>query len=69
MCFDIRKYLSTIRYDLIVFASLYLQDKNPGVMYIVCYAVIIKNITYIPWNIIHVSLLYKCVYINKGVLI
>ena len=36
---------------------------------IICYAVLIKNNTYIPWNVLHWSLLYICVGIIKDVLI
>ena len=71
MCFDIRKYLSTKKLWPNSGYYLYFVEKYPGVMNIVCYAVIIKKITYIPWNVTYLSLLYiyMCVCINKCVLI
>ena len=50
---------------------IYLLDKSHGVINMVCYAVTINYVRYIPWNVIHVSLLYIYIYvgINKCVLI
>ena len=61
MCFHTKNYLSTTRYDLSMFTR-YIYQKNHIFMNIVCYAVIIQKITYIPWNIIHLPFLYICSY-------
>ena len=63
MCFDTRNYLSTIRYNLLVFSIGIFTRESQSFMNIVCYAMIIQKITYIPRNVIHLSLLYICTYV------
>ena len=48
MYFDTRNYLYTIRYDLLMCTSYIFTRKNHIFMNIVCYAVIIKKVRYIP---------------------
>ena len=47
MCFHTKNYLSITRYDLSMFTR-YIYQKNHIFMNVVCYAVIIQKITYIP---------------------
>ena len=56
MYFDTRIYLYTMKYNLLVFK--YLLDKYHAIMTIVYDAVIITKSVYIPYYLIHLSLLH-----------
>ena len=68
MYFDTRNYLSSVRFNLLVFTSYILSKKSSDVMNMVCYDLTIKEVRYNQWNVIHLFF-NICLGMNKWVLI